>query len=302
MKNFLTLTVLFLAGLAHAVPLDEIQIVPDIVGPSYASTNTALNLQPHRKVLMPTNVYMPGLQGYVNGLGTSWSNTKTIVVSPGTCVDSTGSNIIYSVSPLVAIMTNAGVNGLDTGSVTSLVHYAVYVIGNSQQTNPPASLFTLSTNAPTLPSGYDIFRRIGQGKTTADTNFANFFSGGTGKQRTIEYLEPNGFGEVLNNASATNWTQVDLSMLLPVGIRTVSLRVDFKTGQTGDTGNRGMLRPAGHSTDTRRVRTGVKNDQKQMFYFDMSISSERKLQYKVDQSGPNKNRIDINVVSYEDNL
>lgn len=121
---------------------------------------------------------------YLNGLNMSFTTTTTLTISAGQCKDSTGSNFILFQSPAVINVRVNGANGLDVGTLAANTFYAVYAIGDSQANNPNVSfaagtsgnqpsvggggifvagagLLSLSTTAPVLPTGFDMFRRIG---------------------------------------------------------------------------------------------------------------------------------------------
>ena len=66
-----------------------------------------------------------------------------------------------SVSPVIS---GSGANGLDTGTSSASTWYNVFVIYNPV-TATVAGLFSLSATAPTLPSGYTFFARVGVVRT-----------------------------------------------------------------------------------------------------------------------------------------
>lgn len=66
-----------------------------------------------------------------------------------------------SVSPVIS---GSGANGLDTGTSSVSTWYNVFVIYNPS-TSTVAGLFSLSATAPTLPSGYTYFARVGAVRT-----------------------------------------------------------------------------------------------------------------------------------------
>jgi len=59
-----------------------------------------------------------------------------------------------------------GANGLDTGTLAASTWYYTYVICNTA-TGATACLMSLSSTAPTLPSGYTFYARVGALRTTA---------------------------------------------------------------------------------------------------------------------------------------
>jgi len=78
--------------------------------------------------------------------------------------------IVRNISSLNINAINSGVNGLDTGSIAASTWYSVWVIYNPT-TETTAGLFSLSSTAPTLPSGYTYYVRIGWVVTNDDSIF-----------------------------------------------------------------------------------------------------------------------------------
>lgn len=114
---------------------------------------------------------------------------------------------------LAVDITLSGAGGLDTGTEVADAWYAVHVIADSNVVNPVAAMLSLSASAPTLPSGYDQFRRLGwvRNKTS---NFIRFAQTGIGSERIILY-DVSSVQTVLQNGLATDFTAVDLSEFIP---------------------------------------------------------------------------------------
>lgn len=74
---------------------------------------------------------------------------------------------------LTADITVMGANGLDTGAPANNQWYAVFVIADSNNINPVASLLSISATAPTMPAGYNKFRRVGWMRRNGGGNFLN---------------------------------------------------------------------------------------------------------------------------------
>jgi hypothetical protein len=142
------------------------------------------------------NISTPIVNGdlmYVNGLRLVSVSTTTMTVSQGLCRDSTNTNDIKVGLPLNVAATQTGVEpvaagagavtidvtlsgagGIDTGTVAASTFYAVHAIGDSYGVNPGSALLSLSLTAPTLPKGYDMFRRIGFIKTDGSSHILAF--------------------------------------------------------------------------------------------------------------------------------
>lgn len=106
---------------------------------------------------------------YVNGLAVFQAGVGLLGINAGAARDSTNTNDIIVPSQLNFLISQVGVNGLDTGVITVNTWYAVYVIGDSTGNSAPAGQFSLSTLGPQLPKGYDIFRRVGWFRTDPST-------------------------------------------------------------------------------------------------------------------------------------
>lgn len=157
--------------------------------------------------------------GYVNGARLVFSSVTTINCGVAglttTLRDSTNTLDISFSGVISAIITSAGAGGLDTGAEAASTWYAVHVIGDSTGVNAPALMFSLSATAPTLPSGYDTFRRVGWERNNASSNFLKFNQRGSGKNRRYVYDETRATVQVLTSGSATTWTTISLASFMP---------------------------------------------------------------------------------------
>lgn len=110
---------------------------------------------------------------------------------------------------------NSGVNGLDTGSMAANNWYYLYVIYNGTTV---ASLISLSSTAPTLPSGYTKFAMVGVARVpTAYTRFLATYQ----RDSWISYLGDD-WPTVVNNGYATTLTYVDTTSATPPITKEVS--------------------------------------------------------------------------------
>src|ERR1700743_3615216 len=107
---------------------------------------------------------------YVNGLEFEVFAFFLLFIHEGAARDSTNTNDIVLNSSLVLNGQNVGPNGTDDAPITPNTRYAVHVIGDSNNNNPTAGLLSLSASNPNLPSGYDMFRRVGWIYTDSSAN------------------------------------------------------------------------------------------------------------------------------------
>lgn len=77
----------------------------------------------------------------------------------------------------------SGAGGLDTGSLAASTLYALYVIYNPS-TATANSLISLSATAPTLPSGYTLFMRVGWLNTDGSSNLYKILQ----NNRKVQYI------------------------------------------------------------------------------------------------------------------
>lgn len=121
------------------------------------------------------------LDNYITGLTLSndgVSPNTVLDIAAGCAADSTNTDLIRLTSAFTkttgAWAAGTGNGGLDTGAVAASTWYHVYVI-RRQDTGATDVLFSLSASAPTLPTNYTQFRRIGSFKTNGSSQIAAFF-------------------------------------------------------------------------------------------------------------------------------
>lgn len=152
---------------------------------------------------------------YVDGLRITWDTAKLITVSPGAARDSTNSNDIVLSAPIILNNQITGPQGLDIG-IAGQATYFVYLIGDSTLYTPTSAVFSLSAVGPQLPSGYNMWRRIGSVamRENAPTNYdiKRFIQYGRSQDRLNLYA--NGY-PVLFEAQLNPNSAIDLSLAVP---------------------------------------------------------------------------------------
>ena len=108
-------------------------------------------------------------QGYQNLKINTTANNSTSVSCDSVILENSSGTLIRVNNVSVTLdATTTGANGLDTGSLATQKAYHVYIISNGSTT---ASLASLSSTSPTLPSGYTYKARVGSiGTTMIDSN------------------------------------------------------------------------------------------------------------------------------------
>jgi len=153
---------------------------------------------------------------YLTGLKLANDSTtpdEIVTIATGKCRDSTDINDITVSSALSVDNTVSGVGGLDTGSVAASTFYAVHVIADSRGYKSTAGLLSLSGTAPTLPVGYDMFRRLGWVLTDGTSDNLPFDQRGNGSDKTMVYRQS--IATDVTNGSAAAYAAVDVSGSIP---------------------------------------------------------------------------------------
>lgn len=177
-------------------------------------------------------------QYYINGLKLAYLTATTMTVTAGRCSNSTNANDISVGLPLNVAATQTGtepvaagtgsvtintavtgVAGLDQGAMANNTFYAVYAIGDSFNVNPGSALISADLTSPLLPSGYDMYFRIGFIKTNGSAQILPFRQDGCGLDRWMWYDAPIATG-VTSGSSAT-YASVDCSAGLPAATPTM---------------------------------------------------------------------------------
>lgn len=173
---------------------------------------------------------------YLNGAALSFLTTTTMSVGVGQVRDSTdtfdiivGGNLVSStsnptgaqgtnnpVSGSAAVTINTAVNGaagLDVGTIAADTFYYVHVIGDSLGFNNGSALLSLSATAPSLPLGYNCFRRVGTVLTGGAGVLLAFDQRGTGLDRTMTYRAS--IATDITAGSSATFAAVDVSDSIP---------------------------------------------------------------------------------------
>jgi len=140
--------------------------------------------------------------------------THKVSISDGYCKDSTNTYPLVHPDTKYADIETSGAGGLDAGVEAADTWYYIFVI-YSLSTNQRSTLLSTSPTDPTLPSGYDLFRRVGDVRNNTNSDFIVFYQHGNSNHRHIHYWATLNELAVLLNGNAVLWTQVDCTSLLP---------------------------------------------------------------------------------------
>jgi len=130
----------------------------------------------------------------ISTLGLS-NYTSTITANSVTLATSTGLVYVAQGITLSPNINTSGANGLDTGTLSASTWYYVYAIYNPTTTTV-AGIFSTSSTAPSLPSGYTYYARLGAVRT--DTSGSKYLLQTLQFGRTV-YYEP------LSGSNMTTW-------------------------------------------------------------------------------------------------
>lgn len=173
-----------------------------------------------------TNSGNGSVRGGRSNLAISYTGTSgavTAFVIEVTVESSTGQYVTLKNLNLSANSGGASgaANSLDTGSWAFSTFYHLFVIYNPT-TSTAALLWSLSSTAPTLPTGYTHFARIGANKTQSATNY--WFLGGLQIDRKFRYKVAAGsnvtalpipISGVQGSISAPTWVAASLAAYVP---------------------------------------------------------------------------------------
>jgi hypothetical protein len=169
-----------------------------------------------------TNLNIPAaavLRSYIAGLTMSTagsSATMTIAAGQATSSDNlTSMPLAAAISKTTsawALGTAAG--GLDTGSISNTTWYHFYLIERTD-TNVVDVVFSLSASAPTLPTNYTKYRRIGSGLTDGSAHWVLFYQDGENFTWDAPLLDV--------NATNPGTSAVSRTLNVPTGINVIAL-------------------------------------------------------------------------------
>ena len=232
----------------------------------------------------------------------SYVSSSSVQIASGICRDFNDSFNIRLNENVSALITAAGAGGLDTGSETANTWYAVHIIADSTETNTPDALLSLSAHNPTLPSGYDKFRRVGWTRNDGSSNFLKFIQVWNGPIRRFGYDESFSTTRALLSGNANTFTGVDLSSLIPPTSNNVIFLSEFETNSTGATTHGLKIRPSGFSAAVSNVlwqnRIGVISTDKTRMQHEIPCI-DQKIEYRVSNTN---NSAHLSVAGFDDEL
>lgn len=195
-------------------------------------------------------IQAPGIdhsKRYRRGFLAKSTSTSQLEIGIGSCRDSTDAlNLELTAAATVDISTS-GAGGLDTGSEAANTWYAIYVIGDTDGVNAEKGMLSLSQTAPTMPSGYDVFRHVGWARNDASSNLKKF------RYHTEQYCHYNTDRTdqtALSAGSATSFAAVDCAAFVPPTANLAEISIKWDPNATTSSA---QMRPGGFGSTTDQI-------------------------------------------------
>lgn len=223
--------------------------------------------------------------GYLDGAQIEWASANEVTIQPGFVRDESDVVDLALTSSQVVDITDSGANGLDVGAEAADTWYAVYLIGDVAGILPVAGILSASLFAPSLPAGYNVYRRVGVVRNNAASDFYRFWQSGAGTERRYDYDETPATLLALSGGNAIAFTAVDLSGWVPPVSDRVSLQLSFVAPTIGGAAADELtLRPSGATSDGPfKFRAGITAAAGGAtgFSCDMPTGDDQEVEYKV---------------------
>jgi len=236
--------------------------------------------------------------GYVYGLPLTRVNANEVSMGDGTARSSDDTTDIVSLADDISIdITVVGApNGLDAGAEAASTWYAIHLIDGAAVST--AGLFSLSATAPTLPTGYTVFRRIGWILNNAASNFALGTWYGSGEDRRFVYSgEDFSATTILLGGSAPGYTAVNAATFVPPTSREITLGAFFNATAAADIAE---LRQTGTAVADNSSTIRFQSDDTGIHSWQVDVTSNasQQIDYRVDNAAD----LDLAVYAYQDHL
>lgn len=242
----------------------------------------------------------------VRGLNLVYLTAATVRIDTGFCMADDGVHAVSELGSAATVdITDSGINGLDTGSEASATWYSVWLVSGATGVG---GLLSLSSTAPTVPSGYDIQkRRIGwiYNDAGGDIRLFEYFCFGTtryqywdNEDETAQQVVSAGVAQVFTTVAATAW--------IPPTARWANL-LTASSAITTTGFARASIRPVGNAaadpcfvtTAYTRAATNQRDMNTQSFW--VYTGAGRNFQYVNSLTSGNQ-ETDISVLGYVDQL
>jgi len=235
----------------------------------------------------------------VSGSGTA----GTITADAISVMDANGNSYrLRNVNQSYATGTS-GAGGLDTGSFGASAWYYEYIIFNPSA-NTVSSLLSLSSTAPTLPTGYTAFARVGARWSNGSSQLYYKVQYGR-RAQVVSGSNPSAPLSMASGATSSAWTAVDIRNFVPPTSSMIIGYASFQgdnyamavapNGSGYGAGSNGLLAPAGFGCGDN---TFINNAN---IPFEFSIESTN-IYYTTINNGGSLNSANVYLLGWEDNL
>lgn len=236
---------------------------------------------------------------FVEGLKMVFNTVAIVDIEPGSCRDSADTFNIISTGTLSADLSVSGAGGLDTGVEAIDTWYALYLIADTTGINSPAALLSISGTSPTLPAGYDVFRRVGWVRNNSAGNIIKFNQGGSDHDRTIIYDADLSALQILVNGSAITWTAISAATLMPPSSTAFLAGVEMAMDNWNEIV---QFRTTGSTISSSAFRaTGIRNNNTTFGAngFELFTNNSQQVDYQVTAAN---DFVTVSVRGYRDNI
>jgi len=243
------------------------------------------------------------LRGFLNGARLAFASVASITIGTTSeesdARDSTDVLTMRWTGTLTASLASSGAAGLDTGTEAANTLYHVFVIGDTSGVNTPRAMISLSATAPTMPTGWDVFRRLGSIRNEG-LNLLDFTQVWNGRTRRMYYDADRNDARVLNGASDTAFTDVDCSDYMPVTSRAGLIRVEFDNSN-GSASDQLHIRENGSTilSPLIRLAPGAILAEVMEAMLTFVTDAAQVFEYVVDDAG---DEATISIIAYDDEL
>lgn len=209
---------------AAAVQASAGTATPLVDGTAAVGTSTKWSHEDHKH---PSFV----LRNYISGLTLSTAGASTTFgIAAGMGANSTNVDYISLASAYTKTTSSwalgTAVGSLDTGTIAASTWYHVFLIKRTD-TNVVDVLTSLSATAPTMPSPYTLFRRIGSMRTNASSQWGKFVQDGDVFTWDIPTTDV--------NATSPGTSAVTRTLTTPLGVRVQAyLSIEWGCTAIGD--------------------------------------------------------------------
>src|SRR3990172_341292 len=231
--------------------------------------------------------------GYITGMKLTWISVTQVSISTGSARDSANSLNVVLTSADTADVSVAGDRDFAPG-VNQWIF--VHAIADSAGVNAPRAFLSLSSTAPTLPAGYDKFRRVGVVRAIVASTFLKVSQTGAGRDRRYQYDEERAVVQALAMGGSIVYAPVSLATLVPPTARRCEMIFGFNS-QTAS--NVMSIRPTGSTVlvPAETINIGLAAPEAINGYMAMDTDTAQSIDYKVTGAA---STLDIYVMAYVD--